>query len=148
MKSCVKGFLALGWAGLVLVACAPPGRNVLSPTPQRPSIATVDLAHAESGRVPLVTIPAGTAPADYLSVLAGAVRDAEARKPDVAFDIVSTVPQIGTPLAQITEAKALTPQTAEVGGAVQAAGAPPPRVTLGAMIAAGAPGEQIRVYVR
>lgn len=144
----MKSLLALGAAAVVLASCAPPGRNFLAAKPPRPSVATVDLTEAQFGRVPLVTIPAGTSAADYLSALTGAVQDAEARKADVAFDIVSTVPQTGTPLAQITAAKALTPQAVEVGGAVQGAGVPASRVTLGAMVAAGAPGEQIRVYVR
>jgi hypothetical protein len=120
----------------------------VTPTPHKPSVTTVDLTRAEFGRVPLVTIPAGTAPAEYLSPLTGAVRDAEARKPDVAFDVVSVVPQIGTPLTQITEAKALTPEASEVAQAVAGSGVPAGRITLGAMVVPAIAGQEIRVYVR
>ncbi|MCB8879075.1 hypothetical protein ACELLULO517_02430 [Acidisoma cellulosilytica] len=144
----MKSFLALGAAALLVVSCAPPGRGLLAAKPPKPNAATIAVTQDQTGLVPLVTIPAGTSAADYLSVLTGAVQDAESRKPDVAFDVVSTVPQTGTPLTQITDAKALTPQAAEVASAVQGAGVPASRVTLGALVAAGAPGEQIRVYVR
>jgi hypothetical protein len=145
----MKSFVVLSAAGLLLAACAPPGRGLLlGPSPQRPTVTTVDLTEAQFGRVPLVTIAAGTAAADYLSALNGAVQAAEARKADVAFDVVSVVPQKGTPLDQITEAKALTPAATEVGEAVQGDGVPPSRVSLGAMIVPGIEGEEIRVYVR
>jgi hypothetical protein len=147
MAISMKHFLPLGVAAL-LVSCAPPGRGLLTANPPKPAAATIAVTQDQTGRVPLVTIPAGTSPADYLSALTGAVRDAAARKPDVAFDVVATVPQTGTPLTQITAAKALTPQAVEVGQAMQGAGVPQANVTLGALVAAGAPGEQIRVYVR
>ncbi len=145
----MKAFLVLAVAALSLAACAPPGRGlVLGPTPQRPGVAVVDLTKAQFGRVPLVTIPAGTARADYLSALDGAVQAAEARKADVTFDVVSAVLQKGTPLDQINAAKALLPQAAAVAGAVQDAGVTPGRIALGAMMVPGLAGGEIRVYVR
>ncbi|MCB8873935.1 hypothetical protein [Acidisoma silvae] len=144
----MKSYLALGAAALLVVSCAPPGRGLLAAKPPKPSAATIAVTQDQTGLLPLVTIPAGTSAADYLSALTGAVRDAEAVKPDVAFDIVSTVPQTGTPLTQITAAKALTAQAAEVADTVQGAGVPSSRVTLGALVSADAPAEQIRVYVR
>ena len=144
----MKAILSLGAVALLVVSCAPPGRGFLAANPPKPSPVTIAVTEDQTGRVPLVTIPADTSAAEYLSVLTGAVRDAESRKPDVAFDVVATVPQKGTPLTQITAAKALTPQAQEVAQAVQGAGVPSDRVALGALVAAGAPGEQIRVYVR
>lgn len=149
MRRMVKHSLALGLlASLALTSCAPPGQGLFEPAAKLPAAATVATNEAAFGRVPLVTIAAGSTPADYLSALGGAVRAAEARKPEVAFDVVSVVPQAGTPLSQITAAKALTPQAEEVARSIKSAGVPESRVTLGAQILPGIPGEQIRVYVR
>lgn len=144
----MKPGLALGLLALALAGCAPPGRGLLGPAPQRPAVATVDMTTAAFGRVPLVTITAASGTADYLSALTGAVRAAEAQKPDVVFDVVTAVPQMGTPLAQITAARALTPQATEVAQAIMGAGVPASRVTLGARILPGLPGDELRVYVR
>lgn len=142
------GLLCLGLAAAVLAGCAPPGRGLLGPTPQHPAAVTVSSTETGFGRVPLVTIAAGTAAPDYLSALTGAVQAAEAQKPDVAFDVVSTVPQTATPLDQMTAARALTPEAAQVAQAIAGAGVPASRVTLGAQMLPGIPGGQIRVYVR
>jgi hypothetical protein len=144
----MKQTLTLGLIALGLVGCTLPGRGLLGPHPQPPTAATVDVTKAEFGRVPLVTIAAGSTEADYLSALTGAVQAAQARKPDVIFDVVSTVPQTATPLDQITAARALTPQASAVAQTIMGAGVPASRVTLGAMVLAGIVGEQIRVYVR
>jgi hypothetical protein len=103
---------------------------------------------AQSGRVPLVTIAAAAGPEDYVSALAGAVQAAEDRKPDVVFDVLSAVPQKGTPVHQITLAKALTPNAAEVASAIMGDGVPTARITLGAVVVPGIPEAQLRVYVR
>jgi len=145
----VKFSLALGLlAALTLAGCAPPGQGLFEPAPRLPAPATVTTNEAAFGRVPLVTIAAGSAPADYRSALTGAVQAAEARKPDVVFDVVSVVPQAGTPLSQISAAKALTQQAEEVARSITGAGVPESRVTLSAQMLPGIPGEQIRVYVR
>jgi len=144
----MKHILGLGLIALGLAGCAVPGRGLLGPSPLPPAATTVDTTKAEFGRVPLVTIAAGSATADYLSALTGAVQAAEARKPDVVFDVVSTVPQTATPLDQITAAKALTPQASAVAQTIMGAGVPASRVTLGALVLPGIGGEQIRVYVR
>ncbi|GAB0118317.1 hypothetical protein Acid7E03_23890 [Acidisoma sp. 7E03] len=141
--SWVLGPLVLGLAG-----CTLPGRGLVGPQPHGPGAVTVATAEAAFARVPLVTIPAGTTPADYLSALSGAVQAAEARKPDVIFDVVAAVPQTGTPLGQITAAKALAPEAETVARSVTGDGVPDSRVTLGAQILPNLPGAQIRVYVR
>ncbi len=132
----------------LLAGCALPGQGLLSPVPQRPTLAQVEGMEAQSGRVPLVTIAASAGPADYLSALSGAVQAAEARKPDVVFDVLSAVPQSGTPLHQIDAAKALTPDAAEVASAILGDGVPADRVTLGAVVVPGIPENEVRVYVR
>lgn len=144
----MRTFLALGATALLLSACAPPGRGLLGPSQQKPSVATVDLTQAEFGRVPLVTIPAGVTPSDYDTALAGAVRAAVARKPDVAFDIVATVPQTGTVLDQISAAEGLSPEAQAVAQAIEGVGVGADRMTLGAMMLPDLPGREIRIYVR
>ncbi len=136
------------WPALLLAGCAPPGNGILGPKPQTPSLATVQGVEAQAGRVPLVTIAASAGPQDYVSALAGAVQSAEARKPDVIFDVFSAVPQRGTPLAQMTTAKGLTPAAAAVANALMGDGVPAERITLGAIILPGIPADEVRVYVR
>jgi hypothetical protein len=132
----------------LLAGCTVPGRGLVAPAPQRPSVATVQMTEAQTGRVPLVTIAAASGPADYVSALAGAVQAAQALKPDVIFDVLSTVPQRGTPLHQITEARGLTPDAAEVATAILGDGVPPERITLGAVVVPGIAANEVRVYVR
>jgi hypothetical protein len=132
----------------LLSACTIPGNGLLGPAAQRPSPATVQTAEAETGRVPLVTIPASAGPSDYVSALAGAVQAAEAQKPDVVFDVLSAVPQTGTPLGQITQARGLTPDAAEVATSIMGDGVPVARITLGAMVVPGLGADEVRVYVR
>jgi hypothetical protein len=142
-------FVAAGaMMSCLLAGCTVPGRGVVASTPQRPDVATVRITQAQSGRIPLVTISAAAGPADYESALAGAVQAAEALKPDVTFDVLSVVPQLGTPLHQITEARGLTPDAAEVATAIMGDGVPSGRITLGALVVPGIPANEVRVYVR
>jgi hypothetical protein len=132
----------------LLAGCTVPDSRLVAQAPQSPSIATVQMVEAQSGRVPLVTIAAAAGPADYVSALAGAVEAARAAKPDVVFDVLSAVPQAGTPLHQITEARGVTPDAAEVATAIMGDGVPPGRITLGAVVVPGIGENQVRVYVR
>jgi hypothetical protein len=141
----VAAVVALPW---LLAGCTVPGRGLVGPAPQRPTLAVVQGMEAQSGRVPLVTIAASAGPEDYLSALAGAVQAAEARKPDVVFDVLSAVPQTGTPVHQIDAAKGLTPDAAEVANAIAGDGVPVARITLGAVVVPGIADNQVRVYVR
>jgi hypothetical protein len=134
-------------AGL-LAGCTVPDARLLATAPQRPTMATVQVTEAQSGRVPLVTIAAAAGPPDYVSALAGAVRAAEALKPDVIFDVLSAVPLRGTPLHQIREARGLTPDAADVASAIMGDGVPSSRITLGAVVVPGIPANEVRVYVR
>jgi hypothetical protein len=135
-------------APCLLAGCTVPGQGLGAPARQHPTLVTVQGIAAQAGRVPLVTIPASAGPEDYLSPLAGAVQAAEARKPDVVFDVLSAVPRKGTPLHQIDAARGLTPDAAEVAHAIMGDGVPIARITLGAVVVPGIAGEEVRVYVR
>ena len=58
------------------------------------------------------------------------------------------MPQRGTPLHQITEARGVTPDAVEVATAIIGDGVPPERITLGAEVLPGIPANEVRVYVR
>jgi hypothetical protein len=132
----------------LLAGCSVPGQGLLGPKKQVPSPATVQGVEAQAGRVPLVTIAASAGSGEYMSALAGAVQAAEARKPEVIFDVFSAVPQRGTPLQQITAAKGVTPSATDVANAILGDGVPADRVTLGAVVVPDIPGNEVRVYVR
>jgi hypothetical protein len=146
MRFRLVGLAAAG--AFALTGCSVPGRGLVASAPQRPSASTVQVTEAQSGRVPLVTIAAAAEPADYVSALAGAVQAARALKPDVVFDVLSAVPQQGTPLRQIAEARGLTPDAAEVATAIMGDGVPSARITLGAVVLPGISAKEVRVYVR
>jgi hypothetical protein len=133
---------------LLVAGCTLPGQGTFGPKPQKPTPGTVALVEAQADRVPLVTIAASAGPADYEQVLADAVHAAQDRKPDVVFDVLSAVPQLGTPTHQITVAKHLTPNATEVANAILGDGVQTDRVTLGAVVVPGIPGNEVRVYVR
>jgi hypothetical protein len=147
MTRILFGVLGAG-VSCLLAGCTLPDGRLLASSPRSPSVATVRVVEAQSGRVPLVTIPASVGPADYVSALAGAVQAAEARKPDVIFDVLTAVPQAGTPLHQITEAKGVTGDAAEVATAIMGDGVPSARITLGAVVVPGIGANEVRVYVR
>jgi hypothetical protein len=140
--------LLLAALPLLVAGCTIPGQGLVGPTPQRPSQATAQDIAAQADRVPLVTIGATAGPDEYQSALAQAVRQAQALKPDVMFDVLSAVPRKGTPTKQTLAAKALTPDATEVAQAIMGDGVPVERITLGAVIVPGIPGDEVRVYVR
>jgi hypothetical protein len=143
-RSIAAGAVAAG----LLAGCTVPDARLVASAPRRPDVATVQMTEAQSGRVPLVTIAAAAGPEEYVSALAGAVQAAEARKADVIFDVLSAVPQEGTPLHQITAARGMTPDAAEVATAIMGDGVPPARITLGAVVVPGIAANEVRVYVR
>jgi hypothetical protein len=140
--------LRLAALPLLVAGCTIPGQGLVIPTPQRPSQANARAIAAQADRVPLVTIAAPARPEDYQSALAEAVRQAQSLKPDVMFDVLSAVPKKGTPTKQTLAAKALTADATEVAQAIMGDGVPAERITLGAVIVPGIPGDEVRVYVR
>jgi hypothetical protein len=118
--------LRLAALPLLVAGCTIPGQGLVIPTPQRPSQANARAIAAQADRVPLVTIAAPARPEDYQSALAEAVRQAQ----------------------QTLAAKALTADATEVAQAIMGDGVPAERITLGAVIVPGIPGDEVRVYVR
>jgi len=126
-----------------LAGCKLVDQTTFAPRAYGPGPAQVAQITANSARIPLVTIRLPARAADYRAPLAGAVRAAEARKPDVAFDVVAVAP--GATAADLRPA---TAAAAEVMRAIGAMGVPDARLALGAQSVPGSPGPEVRVYVR
>ena len=96
---------------------------------------------AASGPPALLTL---RMPGDHDAAIRQAVAAARARKPDVTFDVVASVPL--EPVPTIEEAAAA--DAARIARAIVAAGVPQSRVRLTARPEAGAEPRDIRVFVR
>lgn len=95
-----------------------------------------------SGPPPLLTISPGAKPPDYARVLGKAVKDAQARKADVMFDVVEMeAPDAPSDVVLGAEA-------ADVARELVANGVPPVRIRLVARPDATAIPKEVRVYVR
>lgn len=105
-----------------------------TPAPAPPSVS------GESRRA-LVTIAYSTPNPDYQDVLRYAVRTAEARDPNVQYDVIGEVPS----LAGAEQAQR---DATSVMRAIMADGVPPARIHLGLRAEPGVAVRQVRVYVR
>lgn len=83
-------------------------------------------------------------PGDHNAAIRQAVASARARKPDVVFDVMASVPLESVPTVE----EAAAADAATIARAIVAAGVPQSRVRLTARPEAGAEPRDIRVYVR
>ena len=97
---------------------------------------------------PLVTIDFGRPNPDYTTALQQAVDQARSRKPDVQFDVVTVVPNTGTPENQVAAATALTADAREVARRIEANGVDDDHIHLLARAQIGVPTRRIEIYVR
>ena len=98
--------------------------------------------------VPLLTIDFSKPNPDYAEALRQAVTAAVARKPDVAFEVATVVPNTGTPAEQVAAAEALTPDAREVAGDIAADGIPDEQIALTARAVPGVATRQVQVFVK
>ncbi len=110
-------------AGKKPVPVAPVAPVVARPPPGPPAFMTISFPRT----------------GDLRAEVAEAVKQARARKPDVAFDVVEVV---GSQPGEVGE------EAAEVARLIVAQGVPAGRVHLQAQPETGAVGRQVRVYVR
>lgn len=82
------------------------------------------------------------------SSVAEAVRSAEARKPDVVFDILALVPTEAAAAEQTRRITQASADAATVATAFAAAGVPSERLRLVLRGDPGSPAREVRVYVR
>ena len=97
---------------------------------------------------PLITIEFGGVRPDYAEALRQAVEGAVARKPSVAFEVATVVPNTGTPAEQIPAATGLTPDARDVARAINADGVDDDRIKLTARTMAGVSSRQVQVFVQ
>jgi hypothetical protein len=143
---------AITLAALTLLsACKLLDQNTFAPSPEVPPKPPPQPATAPDlvdKRVPLLTIGFGTPNPDYKDLLTYAVQQAEDRRPDVAFDVISVVPIGGDTVAQALAASRGSDDAAQVMQAMLALGVPDTRIHLGARTEASATERLVRVYVR
>lgn len=134
---------ALLLALVLLAGCALPDQRTFTRTPPAPT--SGEVARATLPARPLLTIRFPLAEQEWRPALAGAVSAAQARKPDVVFDIFAAVPASGATPEALREGEADARLIATTLGQ---AGIPPERLRLGVQADPGTPPREVRLYVR
>jgi hypothetical protein len=144
-----RPLLALA-ASLLLAGCWPPDFKIIDQRTFAPPHAPTeaDLARAHLPPAPLVTIRFDNPDADYAPALADAVTSAEARKPDVEFDVLTPIPTSAPQATQDEFARQGADDAQAVLNALGADGIRPDRVHLGYRADPGSPPREVLVYVR
>jgi hypothetical protein len=134
---CVAAAASL--AVLALAGCKLLDQTTFAPAPAAPS--RVAQAPRIDARTPLLTIGPETPVSGYTTLLRFAVQAAERRDGAVRFDVTAVAPAV----AQVTPAAT---QATGVMRAIAAAGVPPDRILLRAVLDPAVPHREVRVYVR
>jgi hypothetical protein len=134
-----------------LAGCKLVDQTTFAPSPEAPVKAVEPPPPPVSPpdkRTPLLTIGFGTPNPNYKDLLAYAVHQAEERRPDVSFDVVSVVLASGDTVAQSLAASHGADDAAQVMQAMMALGVPDTRIHLGTRTELGLSERQVRVYIR
>lgn len=110
--------------------------------------APADLARARLPPLPLVVIRFDQPDEDYRPALAAAVNAAQARKPDIGFDVLTPMPTAAPPATQSRFASQGAADAQEVAMALAADGVAPDSIHIGLRGDPGAPVREVRVYAR
>ncbi|MCW3473111.1 hypothetical protein [Limobrevibacterium gyesilva] len=137
---------ALLLAGLVLTGCTLVDQRTFQRTPPAPT--AEDVARARLPPLPLVVIRFDQLDTDYQPALAEAIEAAQARKPDVVFDVLTPIPTGEAREVQERYARQGAEDAAAVANALAAEGVPPDRVHMGYRGDPGTPPREVRVYAR
>jgi len=135
---------------LLLAGCLPPDFRLIDQRTFWPSHApgTEDVARGALPKLPLAVIRFDDPDADYRPALADAVLAAQARKPDVEFDVLTPIPTAAPQEEQDQFARQGEADAQQVAMALQADGVLPDRVHIGFRGDPGSPAREVRVYVR
>jgi hypothetical protein len=136
---------------LALSACKLLDQTTFAPSPEAPvkkAEGPGPPPNPVDKRVPLLTVGFGKPDPDYKDLLTYAVQQAEERRPDAAFDVVSAVPAAGDTVAQSLAASRGADDAAQVMRAMIALGVPDTRIHLGARTQPGLGERHVLVYVR
>jgi hypothetical protein len=133
-----------------LAACKLVDQNTFAPSPEAPvkPVVVAPTVSPPDKRTPLMSIGFANPNPDYKQLLAYAIHQAEARRPDVAFDVISVVLASGNTVAQSLAASRGADDAAQVMQAMMALGVPDTRIHLGARAELGLTERQVRVYIR
>jgi hypothetical protein len=134
-----------------LTACKLLDQTTFAPSPEAPAKkveAPPPPVSPPDKRTPLLTIGFATPDPNYTDLLAYAVQQAEARRPNVAFDVVSVVQASGDTVAQELAAGRGRDDAAQVMRAMLALGVPDTRIHLGTRTELGVTERLVRVYIR
>lgn len=132
---------------LVIAGCKLIDQTTFAPAPATGPTFTAPAPELEARR-PLMTIDLGTKLPEYRTILRYGVHEAQLRRPDVQFDVVSVVPDTGTPEHQVQTAASAQGFAASVMRDIMAEGVPAERIRLSARTSPKIGQSQIRVYVR
>lgn len=97
---------------------------------------------------PLVTIRFGNADTGWQEALIAASREARARKPDVAFDVITPIPVKASLDIQDEAQKSGAKDAAAVAAVLQGDGVSADQIRIGSRGDPGQPPREIEVYVR
>jgi hypothetical protein len=133
-----------------LGACKLVDQTTFAPSPEAPvkKVEAPPPVNPVDKRVPLVTIGFGTADPDYKELLTYAIQQAQDRRPNIAFDVVSAVPASGDTVVQELAAGRGRDDAVQVMQSMIALGVADTRIHLGARTEAGLSERQVRVYIR
>jgi hypothetical protein len=147
----MKRYAVLLLALTALAGCKLLDQTTFAPSPEAPVKkveAPAPPVSPPDKRTPLLTIGFANPNPDYKALLAYAVKQAEDRRPDVSFDVISVVLASGDTVAQSLAASRGADDAAQVMQAMIALGVPDTRIHLGARTELGLTERQVRVYIR
>ena len=130
----------------LLGGCKLIDQRTFESTPKGPAAA--QLAHGPLPPLPLLTVDPSNPNNNWESAVADAVLAAEARKPDVQFDVVTPIPTSATQKIQDLYTNNGQTDSQAVATALQSDGVPPERISLSFQGDPGAPAREVRLYVR
>jgi len=132
---------------LALAGCKLVDQTTFGVAAQPPAPDQLTEALRRGSGVPLVVVRYDGAEVAYDQALHDAVDLAEARKPDVAYDVVTVVPAKGTPDQQIAAAEQAQHDATDVMDKMVDIGVRPERVHLATRTDPSITAHEIRIYV-
>lgn len=131
---------------VVLGGCRLIDQRTFESAPATPAAA--QLARPDLPALPLLTVDASVSDGNWRASVAEAVLAAEARKPDVRFEVVTPIPTSASRKIQdLYSANGQTDGQA-VAAALQSDGVPPDRIDIRFQGDPGAPAREVRLYAR
>lgn len=140
----MPGFALCGL--LALAGCKIIDQRTFEPPAKAPGAAA--LAQQALPKRPLLVISFRFPDADWKPAVRQAVLDAEARKPNVAFDVATPIPTSAPLDVQDQYSKAGLADGQAVARELQNDGVPPDRISVRFQGDPGAPDREVRVYVQ